>query len=107
MIGRTGSEVYRVSVNPDPRRVNFEAIEETEMKGSKSVARKSFLLGVTFGIGVAVLSLYTGKPGWLADSLGAVAKMGRARKAKRQERKLQRKKLRAIGFSDKEIDEIL
>ena len=107
MIGRTGSGVYRVSVNPDPRRMNFEAIEETEMKGSKSVAWKSFLLGVTFGIGVAVLSLYTGKPGWLVNSLEAVAKMGRARKAKKQERKLQRKKLRAIGFSDKEIDEIL
>ena len=87
--------------------MNFEAIEETEMKGWKSVARESFLLGVALGIGVAVLSLYTGKPGWLVNSLEAVAKMGRARKAKRQERKLQRKKLRAIGFSDKEIDEIL
>ena len=107
MIGRTSSEVHRVSVNPDPIRVNFEPIEEREMKGSKSVARKSFLLGVTFGVGLAVLSLYTGKPGWLVNSLEAIAKMGRARKAKRQERKLQRKKLRAIGFSDKEIDEIL
>ena len=107
MIGEQVSEVHRVSVNRDPRRVNVEAIEEREMKGSKSVARKSFLLGVTFGIGVAVLSLYAGKPGWLVNSLEAVAKIGRARKAERQERKLQRKKLRAIGFSDREIAEIL
>jgi hypothetical protein len=50
--------------------------------------------------------LYTQKPGCLVDSIETIAEMGRERRAKHEEEKLERKRLRAVGFSDKEIDEV-
>jgi hypothetical protein len=72
----------------------------------KSTVLETFLLGVTFGIGITLLSLYTQKPGRLVVSIETIAEMGRARRAKEKERKLQRERLRAVGFSDEEVDEI-
>jgi hypothetical protein len=68
----------------------------------KSTALESFLLGVTFGIGITILALYTQKPGRLAET---IADSRRARRAKEEEKTLQRKRLKAVGFSDEEIDE--
>jgi len=68
---------------------------------------ESFLLGMTFGVGITFLSLYTQKPGLLAASLETMAELGRARKVKEEERRLRRERLRAVGFSDEEIEEIL
>jgi hypothetical protein len=76
--------------------------EETEMK---STVLETFLLGVTFGIGITLLALYTQKPGRLVSSIETIAEMGQARRAKEEEKKLKRERLKAVGFSDEEIDE--
>jgi len=68
---------------------------------------ETFLVGVAFGIGITVLSLYAQKPGCFVTSLETIAEMGRARRAKEEENKFLRKKLKAMGFSDKEINENL
>jgi hypothetical protein len=72
----------------------------------KSTVLETFLLGVTFGIGITILSLYTQKPGRWVVSIETIAERGRARRAKEKEGKLQRERLKAVGFSDEEIDEI-
>jgi len=79
-------------------------VEETEMK---SPVLETFLLGVAVGIGITVLSLYAQKPGSFVSSLETIAEMGRARRAKEEENKFLRKRLKAMGFSDKEINENL
>ena len=68
---------------------------------------ETFLFGVTFGIGMTLLSLYTQKPDRLAATLERIAETGRARKGKEGERQLRRERLKAVGFSDEEIHEIL
>ena len=73
----------------------------------KSPVLETFLLGVAFGIGITVLSLYAQKPGCFVTSLETIAEMGRARRAKEEKNKFLRKKLKAMGFSDKEINENL
>ena len=73
----------------------------------KSPVLETFLVGVAFGIGITVLSLYAQKPGCFVTSLETIAEMGRARRAKEEESKFLRKRLRGIGFSEKEIDENL
>ena len=73
----------------------------------KSTVLGSFLLGVTFGIGITLLALYTQKPGRLVASIETIAESKRARRAKEEEKKLQRERLKAAGFSDEEIDEFL
>ena len=65
---------------------------------------ETFLVGVAFGIGLTVLSLYAQKPGCFVTSLETIAEMGRTRRAKEEENKFLRKKLKAMGFSDKEIN---
>jgi hypothetical protein len=76
-------------------------VEEAEMK---SPIFKTFLVGVAFGIGITVLSLYAQKPGYFVTTLETIAEMGRARRAKEEKNKFLRKRLKAMGFSDKEID---
>ncbi len=73
----------------------------------KSTVLETFLVGVTFGIGLTILFLYTQKPGRLVTPIETIAERGRARRAKEEEKKLQREMLKATGFSDEEIDEIL
>jgi hypothetical protein len=73
----------------------------------KSTVLETFLLGVTFGIGITILALYTQKPGCLVTSIETIAGSRRARRAKEEEKKLQRERLKAVGFSDEEIDEFL
>jgi len=73
----------------------------------KSPVLKTFLVGVAFGIGITVLSLYAQKPGCFVTSLETIAEMGRARRAKEEKNKFLRKRLKAMGFSDKEINENL
>ena len=68
----------------------------------KSTVLETFLLGVTFGIGITLLALYTQKPGRFVET---IAESGRARRAKEEEKRLQRERLKAVGFSDEEIDE--
>ncbi len=70
----------------------------------KSPALEKFLVGVAFGIGITVLSLYAQKPGCFVTSVEAIAEMGRARRAKEEENKFLKKRLKAMGFSDEEID---
>ena len=73
----------------------------------KSTVLETFLFGVTLGVGMTVLSLYTRKPGCLVTSIETIAEMGRARRAKEEEKRLRWERLKAMGFSDQEIDEIL
>jgi hypothetical protein len=68
---------------------------------------KPFLVGVAFGIGITILSLYAQKPGYFVTSLETIAEMGRARRAKEEKNKFLRKRLKAMGFSDEEITENL
>jgi len=70
----------------------------------KSTVLETFLLGVTFGVGITILALYTQKPGRLVET---IAESGRARKAKEEEKRLQKERLKAVGFSDGEIEEFL
>jgi hypothetical protein len=70
----------------------------------KSSVLETFLVGVAFGIGITVLSLYAQKPGCFVTSLETIAEMGRARRAKEEENKFLKKRLKAMGFSDEEID---
>ena len=71
----------------------------------KSPVLKTFLAGVAFGIGMTVLSLYAQRPGYLVASIETIAEKGRARRAKKEEDKFLRERLKAMGFSDKEIKE--
>ncbi len=73
----------------------------------KSPVLKTFLVGVASGVGITVLSLYAQKPGCFVTSLETIAEMGRARRAKEEKNKFLRKRLKAMGFSDKEINENL
>ncbi|MBM4277866.1 MAG: hypothetical protein FJ130_08290 [Deltaproteobacteria bacterium] len=73
----------------------------------KSPALKTFLAGAAFGIGVTVLFLYAQKPHCFVTSLETIAEMGRSRRAKEEKNKFLRKRLKAMGFSDKEINENL
>lgn len=68
---------------------------------------KTFLGGVAFGIGITVLSLYAQKPVFLVASLEKIAERGRDRRDKNEKNRILRKKLKAMGFSDKEINENL
>jgi hypothetical protein len=85
------------------RHAIFYIREEVEVK---STILESFFLGVAFGIGVTVLSLYTQKPVCLAASVETLAEVGRTRRAKEEEKKMRRQRLKAMGFSDEEIAEI-
>jgi hypothetical protein len=76
-----------------------------EGREMKSTVVETFLLGVAFGIGITILALYTQKPGRLATSIGTIAEMRRTRRTKEEEKQLQRERLKAVGFSDEEIDE--
>ena len=71
----------------------------------KSSVLESFLLGVACGIGITFLALRTQKPARFAGLLETAAETGRRRKAKEEERDLQRERFRTMGFSDEEIDE--
>ncbi|MBS3906042.1 MAG: hypothetical protein KGZ49_03305 [Syntrophaceae bacterium] len=73
----------------------------------KSPVVKTFLAGIAFGMGITALSLYAQKPGCFVASLDTIAEMGRARRAKEEKNKFLRKRLKAMGFSDKEINENL
>jgi hypothetical protein len=73
----------------------------------KSTALETFLFGATFGIGITVLSLYTQKPGRLVTMVEAIAEIGRERRAKEEAKRLRRERLKEVGFSDEEIEEIL
>jgi len=73
----------------------------------KSPVLKTFFVGVASGIGMTVLSLYAQKPGPFVKSLETVAEIGRARRAKEEKNKFLRKRLKAMGLSDKEINENL
>jgi hypothetical protein len=72
----------------------------------KSTVLKTFLIGVTFGMGMTILSLYTQKPGRFVASIEAIAERGRARRAKEEQKELRRERLKAAGFLDEEINEI-
>ena len=73
----------------------------------KSTALETFLFGVTFGIGVTVLSLYTQKPARLVATIETIAAIGRERRAKEEAKRLRRERLKEVGFSDEEIEGIL
>ena len=73
----------------------------------KSTVLETFLVGVGFGIGITVLSLYAQRPGFFVTSVETIAEMGRARRAKEEENEFLRKRLKAMGFSDMEINENL
>ena len=70
----------------------------------KSTVLETFLLGLTFGIGITLLALYTQKPRHLVE---AIAESGRTRRAREVEKRLQRERLKEVGFSDEEIAEFL
>lgn len=72
----------------------------------KSAALKTFLLGITLGVGATILCLYTRKPDRIVASMEVIAEMGRKRRAEEQEKRLQRERLKGMGFSDEEINEI-
>ncbi len=73
----------------------------------KATALETLLFGVTLGIGMTLFVLYTRKPDRLAASLESVAEKGRARKASEEENRMRRERLKEVGFSDEEIEEIL
>ncbi len=68
---------------------------------------ETFLVGVACGIGITVLSLYTQRPSCFVNAADTITDLGRARRDKREENKFIRKRLKAMGFSNKEINENL
>ena len=84
------------------------AIPEVEVKEArvKSSALKTFLLGATLGVGAMILCWYTRKPDRIAASMEVIAEMGRKRRAEEEEKRLRRERLKGMGFSDEEIDDI-
>jgi hypothetical protein len=72
----------------------------------KSTAIEAFLFGVTLGIGMTLLVLTTHKPGCLAVSLETMAERGRKRKTREEEKRVRREKLKEVGFTDEEIEDI-
>jgi hypothetical protein len=73
----------------------------------KSRALETFLFGATFGIGITVLSLYAQQPGRLVATIETIAAIGRERRAKEEAKRLRRERLKEVGFSDEEIEDIL
>ena len=71
----------------------------------KAAFLKSFVLGFTVGVGITVVSLYVQKPGCLVDSIEKISELGRARRAREEDERVEKKWLRDVGFSDHEIDE--
>jgi len=63
----------------------------------KSRGLETFLFGVTFGIGMTLLSLYIQKPDRLAAMLERIAETGRARKGKEGETKKCQKNVNING----------
>ena len=96
--------IKRLAGSNAERRIDKEHVEEAEMKSS---VLETFLAGVAFGIGITVLSLYAQKPGCFVTSVETIAEKGRARRAKEEKNKFLRNRLKAMGFSDKEIYENL
>jgi hypothetical protein len=78
-------------------------LEEGTMK---STTLEAFLFGVTLGIGMTLLVLATHKPGPLAASLETMAERGRQRKSREKEKRFRREKLKEVGFTDEEIEDI-
>lgn len=72
----------------------------------KSGALKTFLLGVTVGVGATILCLYTGKPDRVASSMENIAEIGRKRRTEEEEKMARKERLRQMGFSDEEIGDI-
>jgi hypothetical protein len=72
----------------------------------KSGFMKPFLFGFTCGIGITLLSLYARKPGCFVTSIERLSDVGRTRRAKEEEKRLEKEWLRAAGYSDQEIDEV-
>ena len=73
----------------------------------KSPVLGTFMAGVVCGIGLTVLALYTQKPGCFVTAADTITDMGRARRDKKKENKFLRRRLTAMGFSNKEINENL
>ena len=71
----------------------------------KSGFIKPFLIGFACGMGITLFSLYTQKPGPVVSSIGRIGELGRTRRAREEEKKVDRALLKAAGFSDEEIDE--
>jgi hypothetical protein len=82
------------------------AILEVKEARVKSAALKTFLLGVTLGVGATILCLYTRKPDRIVASMEVIAEVGRKRRAEEEEKRLRRERLKGMGFSDEEIDDI-
>ena len=72
----------------------------------KSGFMKPFLIGFACGMGVTLLSLYTQKPGSVVSSIDRLGELGRTRRAREEEKKVDRELLKAAGYSDQEIDEV-
>jgi len=63
----------------------------------KSPIFKTFLVGVAFGIGITVLSLYAQKPGYFVTTLETIAEMGRAEGPKKK-KQIPKKKAEGNGL---------
>jgi hypothetical protein len=78
---------------------------ETKEGEVRSTALETFLIGVTVGIGITLLSLYTQKPRCFVTSIETIAEVGRMRRAREEEKELRSEKLKAMGFSEEEIED--
>ena len=67
---------------------------------------ETLVFGVALGVGITILALYTQKPGPLVTSIETIAEKRRARRAREEQEQLRKERLRSMGFSDTEIDEI-
>ena len=66
---------------------------------------KPFFIGFACGMGVTLLSLFVHQPGSGVSPIDKIGEKRRTRKAKEEEKKVDRELLRAAGFSDAEIEE--
>ena len=78
------------------------AVGEVEMKTG---FLKPFFIGFACGMGVTLLSLFVHQPGSGVSPIDKIGEKRRIRRAKEEEKKVDRELLRAAGFSDAEIEE--
>ena len=67
---------------------------------------EAFLLGVTAGVGISLLCWYAQKTGRSVPSLETWGEGRQTRRIKKEQNQLRRERLKTMGFSNEEIDDV-
>ncbi len=73
----------------------------------KSSTLEAFFFGTAVGVSATLLVLYTQVPRSLVRAIEALAERGEIRRARKEEDQVLKARLKAVGFPDEEIRELL